>query len=259
MSDASVNADSAASHGCSITAGHAVPGDPAHLDILAAIGASALNWQSLPGVSSLLAEIVASAVRVLPGCDGAALVTITPLVGLVARASLGVAEELIDLENALGNGPNWDVSRQSLPLIVELPAETRWPQIAEQTVAVGIKSLSCHPLVVGKERWGSLLLLSRTPNAMTHSAVWTAMFAAQAAIAVNTCERFANMQERLLARAAIERAKGILMARESVSAELAFDILRRQSQDQNIKLRIVSENVCRSVLVLSEGNCNHSV
>lgn len=257
MSDQGVDADPAASHDCSITADPALLEGPAQRDIVSEISASALSWQTSPDVFSLLTQIVASAVRVFPWCNGAALVTLVPSVGLVARASLGPAEALIDRENSLGDGPNWHVLRELVPVIVELPTEARWQPLTELATTVGITSLSCHPLVVGKDQWGSLLLLSQTPDTLAHSKVSTSMFAAQAAIAVNTFQRLANMQERLLARESIERAKGILMARRSVSAEMAFGILRRQSQDENIKLRVVSENLCRSMTVSAESNCEH--
>lgn len=256
MSDRSVDSDSALAG--AITSHRASPEGLPQLDIVGDIVASALDWHASPDVSSLLREIVVSAVRVLPGCDGAALVTVDSSDGLVARAAIGPAHALIESESALGEGPNWQVAGESEPIAVDLSVATRWQQFAAQAITSGIASLSCHPLVVGKEQWGSLLLLSRTPNALAHLEISMSMFAAQAAIAVNTFERWANVQARASARASIEQAKGIVMARRSVCAELAFDFLRRQSQDQNIKLRIVSENVCRSVLDSNAGNCLHS-
>jgi AmiR/NasT family two-component response regulator len=44
-------------------------------------------------------------------------------------------------------------------------------------------------------------------------------------------------------RDAIGQAKGILMARRGISADEAFDLLRRTSQDVNVKLREVAETV----------------
>jgi AmiR/NasT family two-component response regulator len=41
----------------------------------------------------------------------------------------------------------------------------------------------------------------------------------------------------------IGQAQGILMERERISADAAFDILRRASQHLNIKLRVVAQNL----------------
>ncbi len=41
----------------------------------------------------------------------------------------------------------------------------------------------------------------------------------------------------------IGQAKGILMAEKDISADEAFDILRRASQRMNVKLREVAERI----------------
>jgi len=42
-------------------------------------------------------------------------------------------------------------------------------------------------------------------------------------------------------RAVIEQAKGMIMARDKCTADEAFDILTRISQQQNVKLRDVAQ------------------
>ncbi|MDP8937857.1 MAG: ANTAR domain-containing protein [Actinomycetota bacterium] len=51
------------------------------------------------------------------------------------------------------------------------------------------------------------------------------------------------MQKALRSRDVIGQVKGIVMAQQDVSADEAFDILRRASQRMNIKLREVAERV----------------
>ncbi|MCA1702246.1 MAG: ANTAR domain-containing protein [Actinobacteria bacterium] len=51
------------------------------------------------------------------------------------------------------------------------------------------------------------------------------------------------MHKALQGRDVIGQAKGILMAEQNVSADDAFDILRRASQRMNIKLRELAERV----------------
>jgi AmiR/NasT family two-component response regulator len=49
-----------------------------------------------------------------------------------------------------------------------------------------------------------------------------------------------DLQQALLSRDVIGQAKGILMDRLKVTPEDAFDLLRRSSQELNIKLRDVA-------------------
>jgi AmiR/NasT family two-component response regulator len=52
-------------------------------------------------------------------------------------------------------------------------------------------------------------------------------------------------------RALIEQTKGMLMLVLGVDATRAFDILRSQSQQQNVKLRVVAERVSKDLLEMS--------
>jgi AmiR/NasT family two-component response regulator len=51
------------------------------------------------------------------------------------------------------------------------------------------------------------------------------------------------MEEALQSRDLIGQAKGILMAREGITADQAFDMLRRASQRLNVKLRDVAGGI----------------
>ena len=48
-------------------------------------------------------------------------------------------------------------------------------------------------------------------------------------------------------RAVIEQAKGILMERHSIDEMVAFELLRRQSQEQNLKLRVLASQLVYQV------------
>ena len=52
-----------------------------------------------------------------------------------------------------------------------------------------------------------------------------------------------QVQVAMNSRAEIEQAKGILMARSHCDADRAFDILRRASQRQNVKLRQIAHTI----------------
>jgi predicted butyrate kinase (DUF1464 family) len=52
-------------------------------------------------------------------------------------------------------------------------------------------------------------------------------------------------------RAVIEQAKGMMMFVYGIDADEAFDMLRAQSQDQNVKLRLIAEQIVKDVIELS--------
>ena len=62
-------------------------------------------------------------------------------------------------------------------------------------------------------------------------------------MALSTALHAEQMDEALQSRDLIGQAKGILMAREGVSADQAFDMMRRASQRLNVKLRIVAGDI----------------
>jgi hypothetical protein len=56
-------------------------------------------------------------------------------------------------------------------------------------------------------------------------------------------EELAGLRLALESRAVIEQAKGVLMATAGCSADEAFELLRRQSQHENRKLRDIAAEV----------------
>ena len=55
-------------------------------------------------------------------------------------------------------------------------------------------------------------------------------------------------------RAPIEQAKGMLMFVYGIDANTAFDMLRDQSQNHNVKLRLVAEQIVKDLIELSRTN-----
>ncbi len=91
---------------------------------------------------------------------------------------------------------------------------------------------------------GALNLYSKQRDAFDDEAVAVgSVFATHAAVALAGAQQDEQMQRALQGRDVIGQAKGILMAQQDVSADEAFDILRRASQRMNIKLRELAERV----------------
>ena len=91
---------------------------------------------------------------------------------------------------------------------------------------------------------GALNLYSKQRGAFDDEALAVgSVFATHAAVALAGAQHDEQMQKALQTRDVIGQAKGILMAQQDVSADEAFDILRRASQRMNIKLRELAERV----------------
>ncbi len=77
----------------------------------------------------------------------------------------------------------------------------------------------------------------------TESETIGAVLAAHAAAAVLTSQHDQQMQAALSTRDRIGQAKGIIMERYDVDDIAAFDMLRRLSQETNIKLTDIAQQV----------------
>src|SRR5690606_13638495 len=65
----------------------------------------------------------------------------------------------------------------------------------------------------------------------------------------------AQLEQAMGGRAVIEQAKGILIGLRGTSANEAFEILRKESQDRNIRLRDLAENIVTTAQgALAGGN-----
>jgi ANTAR domain len=65
-------------------------------------------------------------------------------------------------------------------------------------------------------------------------------------------ERISQAVDAITARRAlIEQTKGMLMFVYGIDADAAFDVLRKQSQQHNIKLRLIAEQIMKDLVELS--------
>lgn len=142
-----------------------------------------------------------------------------------------------------------------LVLIPDTGDDHRWPAFAAAAAKAGVSSsLSLPlPLPVSCPMLASLNLYARDPHAFGFGELRLArQFAGYAAMAIaNTAQsladaqRAAQLQEAMGSRAAIEQAKGILMALHSCSEEEAFRLLVTASQRSHRKLREVAREFVR--------------
>jgi GAF domain-containing protein len=190
---------------------------------------------------------------VVPGCDHAS-VSVLAVTGEVttAGASDALTVQLDDLQYEADEGPCLSAIRSGSPVQVdEFISDRRFPTFAAAAAAVGASSCLSLPLSLGEETIGGLNLYGDAPHAYNEISVKAGEeIAGQASLvvaSVRAYERSLKLVDQLHlamgSRAEIEQAKGILMARSHCDADRAFDVLRRASQRQNVKLRDIAHTI----------------
>ena len=149
-----------------------------------------------------------------------------------------------------GYGPCLDSIAGGEPLLIaDMATETRWPDFAAEARKQGAGSSLSIPVPVQREVSAALNIYSTEPNGFDGDAVELAStFAAYAGVALANMHLYEaqgkvaeQLQTAMASRAVIEQAKGILMGQRGCSAERAFDVLVKLSQDTNRKLRDVAQ------------------
>jgi GAF domain-containing protein len=139
--------------------------------------------------------------------------------------------------------------------IADLMQEKRWPEFTSNALAHGVRSSMSVPLTGHFGIVGVLNLYAPQPHVYDEAAQRRAtVFAATASGAVAVARRIAeqaqlteDLRTALSNRSVIDQAIGILMAQSLLSAQAAFEVLRRASHTRNIKIREVAARLIESV------------
>jgi GAF domain-containing protein len=217
-------------------------------------------------LSEALDQLAHLACLAVPDCE---MVGITLFDGENPTTAIHTHPEPPGIDQAqydAGRGPCLEAMRTGqVSRIGDTSTDERWPEFAAAAAGAGVRSTLALPMRVGHRVVGGFNLYSRSAGAFAGGAAETAaLFAAQAGLAVAGSLAYwhqrglvQHLEEALVNRPVIEQAKGIIMAREGVTADEAFDVLRRASQRQNRKLRdIAVEIVQRAVRAETNGNGN---
>ena len=213
----------------------------------AELGRIKLSETNLEQVLSRVAEL---AKQTLPG---AAEVSVTLVRGGNPHTAAHTGELALSLDEsqyAHGYGPCLDAAAAAAILsVTDMAAEDRWPDWAARAVEAGARSSLSVGLPVHDKVTGALNIYGVDVDAFDDDAVTLAQtFAGYAAVALANAHLYdvtatlaQQMQAAMASRAVIEQAKGILMGQRHCTADEAFALLTKVSQDSNRKLRDVAE------------------
>ncbi len=167
---------------------------------------------------------------------------------LVIRATQSISEEYNKkLPLKVGEGIAGKVLKENRPIavynVLDEP-EYKYKDIAKREA---LASLLCVPLSVKGKPIGVLNCYTNTPHKFTPTEINVITTVAnQAAIAIENTEllvRTKVVQEELLTRKAVERAKGILMREEGLSEQDAFRKIQKYSMDSRKSMREIAEAI----------------
>ena len=202
-------------------------------------------------VDGTLAEVVGLAVTTIEGCDFAGICMLEGNRLETPVFTDPIVADLDGLQRETGEGPCLDALTHGLTFYAsDLGEDVRWPLLGPRAVDRGIRSVLGLPLPVNGQP-GALNLYARYHDAFgVIDRGRGALLAAMAGLAITVAQthedeerRAHNLQEALSTREVIGQAQGILMERDRISSEQAFDILRRASQHLNRKLREVAQGL----------------
>ena len=204
----------------------------------------ALDLASRPDLRSTLSAACDASLDPT-GADGAGIFVVERgKVFAAAVAGPGMVEaELVQIE--LGQGPCLSAITEREPILVtDMTAESRWPAWAEFMVSRGWSSALAVRLVDSSNATlGSLNLFSQQPDHFDWDDADVAeTFAGVISAALIGSRTQEQLRQAIAARHHVGVAQGILMQRYDLpSVEIAFEALRRYSQDHNIKLARVAD------------------
>jgi GAF domain-containing protein len=209
------------------------------------LASMALDMTDQPDVKSALNRIVHNA-QVGLCCDAVGILLAKDRGKVVtAAATEGSVRSADDVQLACGEGPGlaalWT---DETFLVSDTRDEPRWPAWSAHASDLGWRSVLTNRLFTPDRTLGAVSFYSRAEHAFDESDVDLAqIFARYASIALLSAQNGDSLRQAISARHVIGQAQGILMERYQIDADRAFAVLRRYSQDRNVKLRTVAEHV----------------
>ncbi|MGA3150786.1 MAG: GAF and ANTAR domain-containing protein [Streptosporangiaceae bacterium] len=175
---------------------------------------------------------------------------------LTVASSDMFASQVDELQYAQDQGPCLTSLRTGQPVrIDDLASDDRWRDYAVRALAHGVRSTLSMPLFAQLDPVGALNLYSRLPGFFGKSETRMAeRFARDASVAVGIAARLSaqivlteQLRASLAARSVIDQALGVIMAEQRCNADEAFDVLRTASQNRNVRLRQVAEDIVAGI------------
>jgi GAF domain-containing protein len=207
-------------------------------------------------VTTTLGRFVSRVVKTVPECEEASITVLDEgTAEILARyhktadptaepARAALAQQLIKVGGPLHDTLTYGEPRR----IGDLASDQRWPEFDASAINAGYRSCLFLPLPTLSDSAAAFSLFSTKPDAFgTTSYDIVLLFAMHAGVAFDNVQLFDDsrtlieqLRTALTTRTVIGQAQGVLMHRYGIASSVAFDVLKRCSQDANVKLRELS-------------------
>ncbi len=175
-----------------------------------------------------------------------------PRLPVTSGSSDAVAAALEETQYITQEGPTLQAVQTGEPVTVEyLPVDVRWPELTLRGAADGVATVFAAPVDGDLAPLGAVTVYARRAEALDAAArARTAELAGRHADALHIALRMfeyaahaEHLRVALTSRYVIDQALGVLMSKHSCNARTAFEVLRRRSQRDNVKLRKIAAEI----------------
>lgn len=169
-----------------------------------------------------------------------------------AASSGPVALQLDEQQYDIGSGPCLDAALYGETIKVTMNSPDQpYPDFRQAAQREGVTHTMSIGLSTGDQVMGAMNIYNSTgrPFGDDSDRIARAIAVCAGIVLANveryrqTAARAAHLEVALQSRAPIEQAKGILMTRHGCTSDDAFEMLIGLSQKQNVKLRIIAQNL----------------
>lgn len=138
-----------------------------------------------------------------------------------------------------------------LLVVEDLEGLGRWPEYEERAVQLGLRAVLAVPMNAWGQKIGVVNIYRERPGPWSADDIETGQIitgmGAGYVLHANQMQAQHELADQLRValegRDVIGQAKGFLMANRNIDADAAFEVLRKLSQDRNVKLRDVAREV----------------
>ncbi len=202
-----------------------------------------------PGLAEVCQAVVDTAPRLVPGCDHASIMVRDGDAFRTLASSDDVGALVDRIERETGAGPCVDaIESDAYQLDSDISTGSQWPDLAARVLTeTPVRGMAGYRLLVGGRKAGALNIFSDTPGALTGASaddgIVLAAFASVALGGSTHHEEARTLAAGIESNREIGTAIGLLMAAHGLSAQEAFDTLRRASSHLNRKLASIAREI----------------
>lgn len=211
------------------------------------LAAAAREMQDDDSPKEAMQRAVQIATQIIPGCDAAGICVVYRGDRIDTHAtSDDLVREIDALQHELNEGPCLDALREDHTVIsLDLADDDRWPSWGPQVVEkLGLHSSVSYRLYSTDKDLGALNLYGRKASSFSSEDIADGLaLAAHVGVALAAAQEVEHLERALSGRTVIGQATGILMERFDLVPDRAFSVLSRMSQQRNVKLRELAEQI----------------